>query len=194
MVRGLAVTGAIGAFAAGCASTADRPARFNIGPNMRTLVAPVAGSSAVSGAVAREGSSTTPDDATARYSAVTMSAQFTMRSPYNTYLGGEVEAGRMTDQSGSNVGGAYAIAGGELVGRFGSLGAELAGGWRGLRYNLGDEDHDALVLEPRVRAQFWIHEQFTLGGAVGATIGAGGEWVAGIYLGVHSHLFDVRPY
>jgi hypothetical protein len=58
-----------------------------------------------------------------------------------------------------------------------------------LRYEEGGGQENRLILEPRVRAQLWIAEQWTLGGAIGARIGTQGEWMGGLYLGVHSHRF-----
>ena len=188
MTKGLAFAGIVGVLTTGCLweRKVDRPARFNAGPTMRAVNV---GSSEDGGPPGAARSTTAPDSSTDRVGATTASLQFTMSMGHKVYAGGEAETGKLA-MPGSWLAGAYGIVGAEhLMGR-GALGVELAAGWRGVRYSLeaGDDD-DHLVLEPRVRAQLWFAEQWTLGGAVGTRVGAEGEWMAGVYLGVHSAAF-----
>jgi hypothetical protein len=187
MTRGLAFAVIAGALATGCLfdKQIDRPARFYAGPNMRAINPPVAGEG---DAASTARSTAAPPASSDRLSAVSASLQFTMAMAHHMYAGGEVETGRL-ETPGSNLAGGYAIIGGEHATRLGSLGVELAAGWRGLRYDSDDENDNRLILEPRVRGQLWFANQFTLGGAVGARLGSEGEWMAGVYLGVHSHAF-----
>jgi len=132
--------------------------------------------------------STAPDEH--QLSATSIAMQFTMATAGQLYTGIEVETGRL-DRPGSNLAGAYAVAGLEQRFGFGAVGAELAAGWQGLRYQFGDEDHDTLVAEPRLRGQVWIAEQWTLGATAGVRLTGdrNDDWMAGAYLGVHSHRF-----
>jgi hypothetical protein len=178
--------------ASGCAFDAyrnDRPARLRVGTNARRFTAPAP--PATPGAL-RTASSQEMQDA-GGLDGVTGSAQFTMasRSKY-FYAGGELEAG-MLASSGSNVAGAYLIGGAQHVARYGSLALEVAGGWRALRYSLNDADASALVAEPRLRGELWVSPRFALGATAGATLGEQGAWMAGVYLGIHSHLFGSLP-
>jgi hypothetical protein len=189
MMRGLAFVGIVGVLATGCLweRRPDRPARFNAGPNMRAVNVAAPDNGRTPG-TAR---STTgePDANTDRVSAMTASLQFTMSMGKNVYAGGEAETGKLA-LPGSWIAGAYGIVGAEAATRRGALGAELAAGWRGVRTSLDEgDDEDQLVLEPRVRAQLWFAEQWTLGGAVGTRLGGEGEWMAGVYIGVHSAAF-----
>lgn len=190
MMRGLLVAAVIaGTLATGCMLDprgADRPARFQAGPNMRAINVPVAtepGQAKVAGRTVGE-----PDGSTERLSAVSVSLQFTMALSKHLYAGGEAEPGKL-EREGSNFAGAYGILGAEHSTRLGSLGVEMATGWRGLRYEAGGAQEHRLILEPRVRGQLWIADQWTLGGAIGARLGMEGEWMAGLYLGVHSQAF-----
>jgi hypothetical protein len=167
-------------------SIGKRPARFYAGPNARNIVVPITQDPVGGPSTTFAGSTPAPEKSNTRLAAYTASFQFTMASKHMFYLGGEAEAGRL-EADGSNFAGAYGILGGEHRSGFGSIGAELAGGWRGLRFTYGDDDHDRFLLEPRVRGQLWIADQFTLGAAAGAVLNGHGEWMAGVYLGIHSH-------
>ncbi|MDB4957873.1 MAG: hypothetical protein JWO36_5442 [Myxococcales bacterium] len=119
--------------------------------------------------------------------------RFGMRFPHNVRLGIEGEFGQLT-RPGSNVAGAYTFAG--LEGILGgiSLGAEIAGGTRTIRYSLSDTDKSIWLVEPRVHAELWLGRQISLGAIGGATLGGGDQngrsvTMFGLYLGVHS-LFD----
>jgi hypothetical protein len=188
MTKGLAFAGIVGVLATGCfwERKVDRPARFNAGPNMRAVnIAP----SQDDGPPGAARSTTASESSPHRVQATTAALQFTMSMGHKVYAGGEAETGKLA-LPGSWFAGAYGIVGAEHMTGRGALGVELAAGWRGVRYSLdADDDEDVLVLEPRVRAQLWFAEQWTLGGAVGTRVGAEGEWMAGVYLGVHSAAF-----
>lgn len=158
----------------------DRPARLQLGAAGRSIAAPDSGS-APAGATQRTASETMT---TGSQQAVVGSAQFTME--YNhLYLGGELETGAARN---STVAGAYAIGGFVHQGRLGSISAELASGWRTVQLSTMETSKDSLVLEPRVRGELRLGQQFALGAVGGATLGDR-TWMAGIYLGVHSHPF-----
>ncbi|HEU0031083.1 MAG TPA: hypothetical protein VFQ53_10660 [Kofleriaceae bacterium] len=174
---------AIAAPLAGCALDQhrfERPARLRVGATSHALATDTPG------AVARSTTPTTTESLARN--ARTMSAQFTMATRDETFFaGGEVEAG-VLDTERSNFAGAYGIAGVQLVGRVGTVGAELATGWRGLRDD-GD-DVNSYIAEPRLRAELRFAPQWTLGAVGGATMGERGSWMGGIYLGVHSRAFE----
>ena len=172
--------------AAGCALDPhrnDRPARLRLGTNARRFTTPTPDPVAFRAAGSTQVSRT--------QNGITASGQFTMATSHHLYVGGELEAGRL-EERGSNVAGAYAISGAQHVGKAGSLGLELAGGWRALRYSLDADDLSKLVVEPRLRGELWLSPRLTLGATAGATLGEGGVWMAGVYIGVHSHLFGAR--
>jgi len=156
----------------------DRPARLRIGTNGRRISAPATDPVAL-----RSGTSETPRTA---YDALTFTGQFTLTGR-SLYVGGEAETGRL-DATGSNLAGAYAIAGVQHLADYGSLAAEFAAGWRSLRFSLDNDGASTLVLEPRLRAEIWMSSQLSLGATTGATLGEQGGWMAGLYLGIHSHL------
>lgn len=180
--------------ASGClldSQAGRRPARFHVGPNTRAMsvpTEPAPDAASSTGGVAKSSTSTGSDEQ--ELSATSIAMQFTMATSYALYAGIEAETGRL-DVRGSNLAGAYAVVGLEQPLGFGSVGAELAAGWQGVRYHFGDEDHDTLVAEPRLRGQLWIAEQWTLGATLGARLAGGlnDGWMAGAYLGVHSHRF-----
>lgn len=168
-----------------------RPARFHVGPNTRAVSVPTVpepDSAQPTGGATRGSTVTGPDEQ--QLSATSVAMQFTMATSYPFYTGIEVETGRL-DQPGSNFAAAFAVVGLEQRLGFGAVGAELAAGWQGLRYDRGDQEHDTLVAEPRVRGLLWIAEQWTLGATLGARLAGGrnDDWMAGAYLGVHSHRF-----
>lgn len=189
MLRVLAIA-TVAWLATGCLfdrSIGTRPARFHAGPNARSMMVPITPDGGRPPASTFAASTPAPEKQNARLSAYTASFQFTMKSQRAPiYLGGEAETGRM-DIDGSNFAGAYGIAGTEHASSLGSIGVELAAGWRGLRFSFGDDNHDSFLFEPRVRGQLWIADQFTLGATAGALVGTEREWMAGVYLGVHSH-------
>jgi len=158
----------------------ERPARFTVGMNAQRI------STSPAGFAARTTEPTAPTPG--HYSAVTMSGQFTMATRDHLYVGGEVEAGRL-EEPGSNLAGAYGVVGAEGASHVGSLGVELATGWRGIRYSIDDDDVNDAVVQPRVRGQLWVSPQVTLGAAAGASLVGDRSWMAGVYVGVHSNLF-----
>lgn len=120
--------------------------------------------------------------------ALTTSLRFTGRTRFNTFLGVEGEVGEMLGRVGSNVAGAYGVAG--VRSDLGALriAAEIVAGRRWIRYALdGAEDPTLMMAEPRVRADLWLASQLTLGVAAGATLGDHSVWMAGVYIGFHSH-------
>jgi hypothetical protein len=135
--------------------------------------------------------STDPMDETADAGTVlSVSLRCVGRTPYNTYVGGEAEAGAMVGLPGSNLGGLYAVAG--VRGDLSSvrLSAELVGGKRWTRYALdGSEDARAWIAEPRVRADLWLGDRATVGAAAGTTLGDRSTWFTGVYLGISSSPF-----
>jgi hypothetical protein len=166
-----------------------RPARFHVGPNTRAMTVPAEpDATPTRTGTARSTVPTDPDPQ--QLGATSVSLQFTMAMPRLFYSGIEAETGRL-DLPGSNLAAAYGVVGMEQDVGLGSFGAELAAGWQGVRYVSGEEDHDSLVVEPRLRAQLWIAEQWTLGATLGARYAGDitNDWMAGAYLGVHSHRF-----
>jgi len=120
---------------------------------------------------------------------VTGDFRFGMRVPYHLFLAGEVEFGRLAD-SGSNVAGAYGVVGARFpVGNAALLTAEIATGYRSIRYTLDSPEVGKAVMEPRIRAEIWVDEQFSFGATVGATLDDRFVYMAGLYIGVHSHTF-----
>jgi len=118
--------------------------------------------------------------------AVAGNAQFTSELNRNVLVGGELEFGAL-ETRGSSYGAAYGIFGLQHLMTGGSIGAEIAGGYRTMRF-YGEDDINDLVLEPRLRAQFRVASQFTFGAVAGTTLGEQ-TWMAGFYLGVHSHRY-----
>jgi hypothetical protein len=104
-------------------------------------------------------------------------------------MGAEIEAGPL--ENSGYLGGAYGVIGGEASSGRGSLSVEVAGGRRWVRAELGVDDVPSWVLEPRVRAQFALTPQVTLGGLLGAdTLPDAHGWLAGVYVGVFSAALD----
>jgi hypothetical protein len=99
-------------------------------------------------------------------SAVTATMQFTMATQRSTYLGVEAEAGTL-----------------------GPAGSNYAAGRRMLRASVESEDVKDWAGEGRVRARFWLSPQITFGAALGANP-RDESWMAGVYIAVHSHLWN----
>lgn len=187
MTRALAWACLVAACTTACALDPHRnkrPARLQLGAAARGF-----GATEVPQVAARGGPvMMTP---LAREEAFSATAQFTMRAMRNFYLGGELEAG-MLSAAGSNYAGGYGVFGADLSTGNATLGAELAGGYRTMRYGFGEPEVDDIVFEPRVRGQVQIGPQLSFGGVLGTTLGDHGMWMAGFYLGVHSHGFGAR--
>lgn len=166
---------------------AVRPTRAQIGPQMRSINVP--GPQPITGSVQSTASTdpSAPARPVERSAAASIDLQFTTRFAHQIYVGVEGEAGKASADD-ADIGGAYAIVGVERAAKVGSVGAELATGWRGLRVP-NSETINRFLLEPRVRGQIWIAEQWSLGGTVGAGFGNSIEWMAGVFLGLHSNAF-----
>jgi hypothetical protein len=184
VVRHLLAAGALAALA-GCPidrfNHYDRPAHAEIGLNTRHFAGDPT-------AVA-ERTTTPPENPTVDGTAASVSFRFTMKMRWNAWAGGEAEAGAFTSRSGSNLAGGYGVIGGGAPFRLGTFGAELAAGWRSVRESVEAPDVARAVLEPRVRGELWLSPQITLGSAVGADLTGQHAWMAGVYVGVHSHSY-----
>jgi hypothetical protein len=158
----------------------ERPIRLLVGANARDI------SNSENGATFRTASGETPRHDS--HGAGTGDIQFTVK--YRALLLGiEAETGRL-GTAGSNFAGAYGVIGAEHQMPSSSIGVELVGGWRGLRYDADDtDDVNAFVAEPRARGQVQLSDQVTFGAVVGATLGELGSWMAGAYIGFHSRAF-----
>jgi hypothetical protein len=160
----------------------DRPAFLDVGMCVRHVVASDASTVAFRGTTVTE-----PEQpATSSFAG---DLRFGVRFPNHVRLGVEAEFGQLA-QSGSNIAGAYGFAG--IQSLFGgvSLGAELAGGRRTIRYSTEGNDLITWLVEPRVHADVWLAPQWTLGAIAGVTLGARPDTMVGFYVGVHSALFD----
>jgi hypothetical protein len=79
------------------------------------------------------------------------------------------------------------------------FGIEVAGGMRNVSYHytshyLACENEMTVtasqkVLELRARASTWLTPFLSLGATAGASVIDRGDWMAGLYLGVHTHAF-----
>jgi hypothetical protein len=156
----------------------DRPAHAEIGVNSRHFHSDPTASTA---------RAVHPEPKDVNGDAASLSFRFTMRTRWATYVGAEAEAGTFLGHPGSNLAGAYAVVGATAPFRPGTLAAELTGGWRGMRDSVDADDHDVTVIEPRVRGELWLSDKITIGAAAGAELTSQHAWMAGIYVGVHSH-------
>jgi hypothetical protein len=164
------------------------PAQFEAGLNTRHYVPP-APEAAFRAQEGTSSTSTGESGGAAGGSAATTGAfRFTMSTPLGSYLGGEAEFGTL-GTPGTNVAGGYGVLGLRRGNTFATASLEIAAGWRSIRYGLDKPDVDKLIAEPRLRGDLWLNPQISLGLAVGATLGER-VWMAGIYLGFHSHDFD----
>ncbi len=159
----------------------DRPARFTAGMTSRQLGSPQA--DAVATRTTEPGANQAMPT-----SAVTAALQFTMAGRRSTYFGVEAETGTL-GTAGSNFAAGYGVAGIESVSPYGALGVELVAGRRMLRASLDSEDVKDWAGEGRLRARFWISPQLTFGAALGANP-RDEAWMAGVYIAVHSHLWN----
>ena len=67
-----------------------------------------------------------------------------------------------------------------------SLGAEVAGGVMQSSFPKQPSEQTDAIFEARGRAELWLAPWFTVGGAIGASLIDRGDWMAGLYLGVHT--------
>ena len=98
--------------------------------------------------------------------------------------------------------GGFAVAGVRGAVRHASLGVELAGGVRSVQYSFDSAYHDCQqsttitatspVVEARARAEMFLGPWLTAGATVGTSVIAQHDWLAGIYLGVHSRAYGGR--
>jgi hypothetical protein len=114
---------------------------------------------------------------------------FTMSMRGAMYVGGELEAGMLETRS-SNAAGGYAVFGAKLPFGKSSLAAEVAGGYRTVRFGIDTEDLERVVVEPRVRGEVWLGPRVTLSASAGWTIGDQQIWMAGAAIGIHQSDFD----
>src|SRR4051812_6821918 len=150
----------------------DRPAHYEVGLNTRHY-------SASADPVVARTTSPQPQDNSLHGDATSVAFRFTMKTRSSTYTGVEAEAGSFSHADGSNLAGGYGVFGARSMNRFGSLSAELVGGWRSARESLNAQDHASGVFEPRVRGELFLSPIFTLGAAAGAELGGDGSWMAG---------------
>lgn len=173
------------ALAQGCVGRRvyDPPARLTVGANTRFHPATPVDDT-------RSFRTVTPPakDMLAAQEAKLVAIGFTMASGYGTYAGGEVESGVLGDP-GTSAAAVYGIFGIRRALPGVNFAVELAAGQRWLRYGGPDGEVGSLVAEPRVRADFWLGERFSLGAAGGVTLGDQTAWMAGFFLGIHSHDF-----
>lgn len=95
--------------------------------------------------------------------------------------------------------GAYGVLGARGSTGRGTLAVEAAGGARSMMYHFDSSYHECettstitvtrAVVEARARAELWAGPWFTFGATVGANVLAKGDWLAGLYFGVHSRAF-----
>jgi len=156
---------------------------------------------------------------TARDVAVTSALRVGFGLPHHFYTGGELELGglvapatattEMTStgsfgapnltQSGGLVIGGLGIAGVRGTTGIGAFALEAAGGVRNTSYNFRSSYHlcedttsvseTRAVVEARARAELWLGPWFTAGATLGANVLSRGDWLAGIYLGLHSRAY-----
>lgn len=184
--RSLTLLAVLLASSAASASPAEPPVHFEIGLNTRHL-----GASEPDNSVALR-SITDVEDGTPSGTGITVSFRFTKWMRWNTFTGVEAETGTLTTRN-SNFAGAYGLFGTRHeLGRL-ALFVEAAAGKRWVRYDIMENNRTTWMVEPRVRAETWLSDRFTLGGAIGSTItGDVRIWMAGLYLGVHSLEFGKR--
>jgi len=185
--RSLALLAVLLGSSSALASPDEPPVHFEIGLNTRHLGA----SETPDGNVALRSISEV-DDQTPSGNGVTVSLRFTKWMKWQTFTGVEAETGTLTTRN-SNFAGAYGLFGTRHeLGRI-SLFVEAAAGKRWVRYDLMEKNRTSWIVEPRVRAETWLSDRFTLGGAIGSTItGDVRVWMAGVYVGVHSLEFGKR--
>ena len=160
----------------------------------------------------------TPEGSAGRAAAVTSTFRVGAAIGKSMYAGIEGELGGMTSSPAtaemSNAGvfgmpdvdaqtpmvfGGAAIVGGRVSSGRASLAIEGAGGVRDVRYRYSSSYHNCEdmtivdvvqpVLEARARAELWVNPWLTLGAQAGANVATRGDWMTGVFLGVHSRAF-----
>jgi hypothetical protein len=91
------------------------------------------------------------------------------------------------------------IGGFRAIGKRGSIAIEGAGGLRSVRYEFASSYHNCEtqativanrgVVEARARAELWLSPWITAGATLGTNVLERDDWMAGLYLGVHSRAF-----
>ena len=178
-MRGAVLVG-LGCAWAGCVHPFDPPTRLQLGVRGRHFATAAPADGATSARTAAGATEAAPS-----IDGVLGNAHFTMATRYHAYLGGEVEVGTL-GTPGSNAAAVSAIAGAEGMSHFGSVGVELAGGWRTMRYSTEGENASSYGVEPRVRGEIFVGPQISLGALAGAGLRER-TWMAGLFLGIHSH-------
>lgn len=173
-----------------------------VGFNMRHL--PRAQVGRTPGAAARAvttGVSDTPEAAATggSDSSLSYTERFGVAVSRALYFGLEAEIGPTTTNEsppGGRTFGAGGLAFAGLQGgtRLLKLGGEIAGGGRLVETALADERLTGEgVLEARARADLWLTPWVTIGGLVGTSLIAEGDWVAGISIGLHTYSYGGQP-
>lgn len=103
------------------------------------------------------------------------------------------------EQHGGLVVGGYAVAGARAALGRGTLAVELAGGLRSRMYSFDSTYHGCEttssisvsrgVVDARVRGELWSGPWFALGATAGANLVERGDWMMGVYFGLHSRAF-----
>jgi hypothetical protein len=103
------------------------------------------------------------------------------------------------EQHGGLVVGGYAVAGARAALGRGTVAVELAGGLRARMYNFDSTYHGCEtsstvsvsrgVVDARVRGELWNGPWFALGATAGANLLERGDWMMGVYFGLHSRAF-----
>lgn len=179
----------------------EHPYMFvDIGVNIRQLPRRAVPSGRIpASAAARATSSPLPTDAGTDLS-LTFQERINIAVSRVMYLGFELELGDLGLSTSSEPGGRQVVVGGLGVAglhgdiRLGVVGIELLAGGRMVDTELETEwvsDGEA-VLEARVRADLWLGPWFTVGGSLGKSLLDGREWMAGLYLGVHTRSFGAH--
>jgi hypothetical protein len=83
--------------------------------------------------------------------------------------------------------------------KHGAFGVEMAAGARSVRYAFDSAYHDCNqtntitttkgIVEARARGELWLGPWITAGATIGTSVIEQGDWLAGVYLGVHSQAF-----
>jgi hypothetical protein len=94
------------------------------------------------------------------------------------------------------------IGGFRATGKLGAIAIEGAGGLRNVRYEFASSYHNCEsrativanrgVVEARARAELWLSPWITAGATLGTNVLERDDWMAGVYLGVHSRAFGGR--
>jgi hypothetical protein len=103
------------------------------------------------------------------------------------------------EQHGGLVVGGYAVAGARAALGRGTVAVELAGGVRTRMYNFDSTYHGCEtsstvsvsrgVVDARVRGELWNGPWFALGATAGANLVERGDWMMGVYFGLHSRAY-----